>query len=231
MSGAEATSTFAEPTILLSKIKNFIEERSPLAEQKKLFRSRFVTERSWHDVPPPGPRTSRPPSDQDGIDRAIACAWLRCVSDVSRVHPWGDDWEDDRRGKTIGCKLLGLPWAFVDKARTDAVDYGAAGAAIYWAPYMRGPDDRYIGHMYLAEVRGDAEKVKVGFSRKPQKRMKTLSRQLGNDVRMIWSIPATMLHEWAFHQIVPPYDLPNEWYYRRILPDWFLNAPKEHSNV
>ena len=132
-----------------------------------------------------------------------------------------DDFDHEtRRGYTIACKLLGLSWHYTQWAIGAARSAGIEKAAQVWAPYMSAPDNRYVGHVYVARRADGVGPVKVGFSTNVAKRMKRLTKIVGYPVDVLVTHPGTMLIEWALHmEMGAPYERA-EWYLPDQIPEW-----------
>lgn len=145
----------------------------------------------------------RPPAPYAiGISEVDAAFWLGLCEVLCRPADECD--HDYRRGWTIACRLTGLSWTQVKQALGDAHYSSAADAGQMWSRHMSPPDERYCGFVYIARASKFPDLVKIGFSTNPIKRMKSLSSQTGLETHLLWTIHATMLHEWALHSLLYP---------------------------
>jgi hypothetical protein len=129
----------------------------------------------------------------------------------------------DRRALTLACQIWGLPWSCIEKALDDTRNYGLKRASEAWAPIMR-PDKAWkaVGSVYLAW--DNTGLAKIGFSRKPAKRV----RDLRSGLVLAAAAPGTLLHEWAIHSILLKYQVRPEWYRADDIPPWlFTDLPSE----
>ena len=117
----------------------------------------------------------------------------------------------DRRGLTIACRLTGLRWDHIQKAVGDVCNFGAKTAANAWFEYMKPKDFRVCGFLYVARLRAGG--IKIGFSTNPFSRI----NKMKGGASLISIFPATMLHEWALHQILRRYSIASEVYPESIL--------------
>lgn len=148
-----------------------------------------------------GPR-SQPSPLSIGIEEDDAAFWLTLCEILCRP---ADDFDSDyRRGWTIACRLTGLGWSHIRQSLVDKRYSSAFEAAKLWRHHMSPYDHRYVGFVYIAKATKYPDLVKIGFSRNPEKRMKSLSRQNGFEMTLVSSRAGTMLHEWALHMTLYP---------------------------
>lgn len=158
-----------------------------------------------------------------GIPQAEAGLLLELCARLCHVGYANDGWADERKGYTISCRLTGLGWADTQKAIADTCVVGPDSAAVHWAEFMGPSDQRVIGYVYSAHSPAHPSVVKIGFSQTPEKRMKSLSRLHGVEINLGTCHEATMLHEWAIHQILRKQVAP-EWYRAADVPAWLMPA-------
>lgn len=135
-------------------------------------------------------------------------------------------WEDnsENRALTLACRLLGLPWLYVRKALADARIYDAKSAAEVWAPQMKETDARCVGKIYVAKADDHPTIIKIGFSTQVPIRVRQLSKQVGSNVRLLNSFPATQIHEYALHQCLGRRRIASEWYPHDVVPSWLAGG-------
>lgn len=175
-----------------------------------------------HLVLPSGCRRKEGVYIQDAANILDICGRLTWAGRAS------SDFHEDRMGFTIACRLTGLSWLHVQYATSHARRFGPYKAAYEWAPFMAAPDPRVIGFVYSATSHARPGLVKVGFSRNPVKRMRSLSRSIGHEVSLQSYVPGTLLHEWAIHQIIfrQPF---SEWHHAEDVPGWLFNELSERQ--
>ena len=122
---------------------------------------------------------------------------------------YGD--HNDRKGLSIACRLAGVPYSHIEKIIGDIRSYGQDAAARAWHEYLGQRDNRICGFLYIARLRLGG--IKIGFSKNPNTRVKSFKG--GTDI--IAAYPATMLHEWAIHQILRRYRIASEIYPESII--------------
>lgn len=174
---------------------------------------------------PAGPRFPEYKTIKPGVGRPIpdAAMWFRTVAPLAAVSGYGDDELEERKTLMWACRLLGLSWGDVHKAINDCRAFGDATAALAWARFMRPLDERYVGFIYSARAVGEPSVIKIGFSTRPEKRMKELSRIYGVEIRLVRTLPGTILHEWALHQNTP-FSVASEWYRTSAVPSWLAGG-------
>lgn len=177
---------------------------------------------------PAGPRFPEHRTIRPGVGRTVpeAALWLRTVAPLAVAAEYGDDDPGERKTLMWACRLLGLSWGDVHKAINDCRRFGDAAAALAWARFMRPLDERYVGFIYSARAAKEPGVTKIGFSTRPEKRMKELSRIYGLEIRLVCALPGTILHEWALHQNTP-FSVAPEWYRTSAVPFWLAGATIE----
>lgn len=208
--------------VLVERIERVEAEMAP---QRPFFSGR----RAPTDSLPQRPDWKMGPSfrlkEGSGVNIESAAAMLDVCWRLCRVGRADDnEWREDRRGFTVACKLTGLGWNEVQKAIADCCGHRSSDAAVFWARYMSQPDARYVGAVYSAYSPTHPSVVKIGFSTRPMKRMKSLARQYGTEIVLGECVNGTMLHEWALHQIIRKQVAP-EWYRTTDIPSWLM--PKQ----
>jgi len=108
------------------------------------------------------------------VTDAEATHWLAMCSALTGAARDGQD-AFLRKGWTNVCRLTGLSWGLVTAAVNDVRYFGAAAAGAAWSLYMRHPDERCVGEIYVAHVVGQPSIVKVGFTTQIDKRMTALT--------------------------------------------------------
>lgn len=166
------------------------------------------------------------PSSGQGVSIEEALRWLKICAPAAYSAGYGDDEPEERKTLMWACRLLGLGWGDVHKAIGDCRSFGFEKAAEAWARWMKPVDDRYVGFVYTAYAKSDRQVVKVGFSLNPEKRMKALSRECGEEVVLLSATPATILHEWALHQLIR-FQVKSEWYRAEHVPGWLTCSAQE----
>lgn len=169
----------------------------------------------------PGPR--KEPRPGLGVPPADAASMLEMCARLCHAGHANDDWADERKGYTIGCRLTGLSWMDIHRAIKDTSALSPDEAGALWAPHMAAPDCRVVGFVYSAYSGQHPETIKIGFSRSPDRRMQQLSRQHGTGISLGACFEGTMLHEWALHQIIRKQVAP-EWYRLSDVPSWLVPA-------
>jgi hypothetical protein len=159
------------------------------------------------------------------MGRAVrdAADWLRIVAPLAHVCDYGDYQPEKRKTLMWSCRLLGLTWGDVHKAINDCRTYGDAASALAWARFMRPLDERYVGFIYSARAVSEPSVTKIGFSTRPERRMKELSRLYGVEIRLVRALPGTILHEWALHRNTP-FSVASEWYRTHAVPAWLAGT-------
>ena len=122
-------------------------------------------------------------------------------ADCSSMSDWSE-----RRGFTIACMLTGLSWAEIEYAMTHCRSFGCTETAKLWCQFMGLANERANGFLYAGNCQDGS--VKIGFSTNPARRAKRLGLDLFH------SEPATMLHEWAIHEILLKFRIAPETYRR-----------------
>lgn len=209
-----------------AEIKSFIERVLRLKEEMDKQRPAWIAREyaiADRTVGARMPGPNRPRSV--ALDAGIGVKAAREVLDICGRLTWAgkasEDFSDDRMGFTIACRLTGLSWQDIQKAMGDVRHYGPERSALAWAAYMAEPDSRIIGHVYSAHSPEISGLVKVGFSRNPEKRMRSLTRQHQCQVILGRVFAGTMLHEWALHQILFRTPIP-EWHPVDDIPHWLM---------
>lgn len=177
---------------------------------------------------PAGPRFPEHRTIRPGVGRTIpeAALWFRTVAPLAVAAEYGDDEPEERKTLMWACRLLGLSWGDVHKAINDCRTFGDATAALAWARFMSPLDERYVGFIYSAQATGERGVTKIGFSTRPEKRMKELSRIYGVEIRLVRTLPGTILHEWTLHQNTPS-SVASEWYRTDAVPSWLAGSVSE----
>lgn len=158
---------------------------------------------------------------KDGLSVREAAPMLDLCSKLTWAGSASGDFPEDRRGFTLACRLTGLKWDEVQFACHQTRRFGPNKTSLYWAPFMSGPDERIVGFVYSATSQAMPGLTKIGFSRNPVKRMRSLSREIGAEVTLEACVQGTMLHEWALHQII--FRQPaSEWHPTEDVPIWLF---------
>jgi hypothetical protein len=217
---------------------SFVAQIEDLRAQRKvehdaMFASLPRAARPPRDYPPPRPAGERLPNRPkgNGVDEASAAYWLDICHRLCRD---ADDFDHEtRKGWTIACRLLGLGWNETQRAIGDTSNHSPVEAARHWARFLSPPDARYVGFVYTACVVGNPDVIKVGFSCRPDSRVKQLSRLEGRMVELVSVRPGTMLHEWSLHQNCRKHIKGKaEWYRREGVPAWLIEpADPDPSGV
>lgn len=129
---------------------------------------------------------------------------------------------EGRRSFMLACRILGLPWSHIEKAVSDVRLHGLDVASRAWATYLGPTDQRIVGKVYVAATASRPDIIKIGFSKNPEKRAKSLSRQHGVAIDVIHDEGGTMLHEWAIHQLLFRSSVAPEWYSASKVPAWLF---------
>ena len=218
------------------QLKSIIERILRLhAEVKKTLRfaaelEEIMAKRSAERRPPswkPGPTFGKqnPYSLQADPSTAVMRAYSLlsdCAALVSAANIQSFDDQEGRRSFMLACRILGLPWAHIEKAIADVGNFGIAEAARAWALYLGPTDQRIVGKVYVAATSARPGVIKIGFSKNPTARAKSLSRQHGTPIDIIHDEAGTMLHEWAIHQLLHRVSIAPEWYRANGLPRWLF---------
>lgn len=145
-----------------------------------------------------------------------------CAALVTAANLQGFDDHEGRRSFMLACRILGLPWAHVEKAIADVANFGVSEAAEAWALYLGPTDQKIVGKVYVACSSTRPDIFKIGFSQNPVKRAKSLSRIHGVPIDIIHDEASTMLHEWAIHQLLHRASVAPEWYRADAVPSWLF---------
>ncbi len=167
-------------------------------------------------------------SVNDGVSIEAATSTIEAICRLWNAGGAGDDEPEDRVGKMCACRLLGLSWADTQKVYTDAYWYGYRRAAEAWHKHFAKPDPRFVGHVYLAEAENEPAVRKIGFSTNPEKRARSLTRQLQKPISIIATMPGSRMHEWAIHESLLNPRLPAEWHWADRIPDWLFRSANDH---
>jgi hypothetical protein len=150
------------------------------------------------------------------------CLLEDCAALVAAANLQGIDDHEGRRSFMLACRLLGLSWSHVEKAIADVVNFGVADAADAWARYLGPSDKKIVGKVYVAVAGARPGIVKIGFSKNPTARAKSLTRQHSTPIDIIHDENGTMLHEWAIHQLLHRASVSPEWYRAAEIPSWLF---------
>jgi len=159
---------------------------------------------------------------KDGLSVGEATGMLDLCSKLTWAGGASADFPEERRGFTLACRLTGLKWDEVQYACHQTRRFGPIKTSLFWAPFMSGPDERIVGFVYSATSQAMPGLTKIGFSRNPEKRMRSLSREIGAEVTLEAYLPGTMLHEWALHQIIFRQPV-SEWHPADDVPGWLFH--------
>lgn len=164
--------------------------------------------------------------------RALLASGMPCEDDLaSRLHHCslgriaakaGDDEEEERRAKTAVCRILRSSWMYTDRIITAFDRYGIEAVEADWAGLILSPDRRVFGHVYIARSGMYPDLVKIGFSRDPGKRAKSLGRHIGASVDMLGWCRGTQLVELAIHECLCSEAVRGlgEWYPAKSVPEF-----------
>ena len=218
MSGAGGNDTIADDLLRsgYDRLAAHIEDLFARVDQTRpYYQERMIQKASRSPFPLSpsslGPRTARERHD-GGVSVDTAAFLLQLAAKLCGTTRMSDFDDDGRRPVTAACRLLGLPWSETERAVSQARRAAPIEeVAQRWNHFMRGPDPRVLGFVYSARCAAVPGLVKVGFSTKPNKRMKSLARVTGLPCELIHAQPGTLLHEVALHDIIPGAVYP-EWY-------------------